>query len=86
MHVFIYCRITLRMFRVPSHPSSGEHKTVTAAPDTGQSNNIATTFLQRGQGLLLRYYDLYQRLQLQFYVLLMMGAMDTRNVWRVISQ
>jgi len=28
---------------------------------------------------LLRYYDLYQRLQLQFYVLLMMGAMDTRN-------
>jgi len=31
--------------------------------------------------LLLRYYDLYQRLQLQFYVLLMMGAMDTRNMW-----
>jgi hypothetical protein len=30
--------------------------------------------------LLLRYYDLYQRLQLQFYVLLMMGAMDTRNM------
>jgi len=29
---------------------------------------------------LLRYYDLYQRLNLQFYVLLMMGAMDTRNV------
>ena len=30
-----------------------------------------------GGKLLLRYYDLYQRLQLQFYVLLMMGAMDT---------
>ena len=30
--------------------------------------------------LLLRYYDLYQRLQLQFYVLLLMGAMDTRNM------
>jgi hypothetical protein len=30
--------------------------------------------------LLLRYYDLYQRLQLQFYVLLMMGAMDTQNM------
>ena len=29
---------------------------------------------------LLRYYNLYQRLQLKFYVLLMMGAMDTRNV------
>jgi len=25
-------------------------------------------------------YDLYQRLQLQFYVLLMMDAMDTRNM------
>ena len=25
-------------------------------------------------------YDLYQRLLLQFYVLLMMGAMDTRNM------
>jgi hypothetical protein len=24
--------------------------------------------------------DLYQRLQLQFYALLMMGAMDTRNM------
>ena len=26
-----------------------------------------------GGSLLLRYYDLYQRLQLQFYVLLMIG-------------
>ena len=33
-----------------------------------------------GRRLLLRYYDLYQRLQLQFYLLLMMGAMDTRNM------
>jgi len=33
-----------------------------------------------GGRLLLRYYDLYQRLQLQFCVLLMMGAMDTRNM------
>ena len=30
--------------------------------------------------MLLRYYDLYQRLQLQFYVLLMMGVTDTRNM------
>ena len=28
----------------------------------------------------IRWYDLYQKLQLQFYVLLMMGAMDTRNM------
>jgi hypothetical protein len=33
-----------------------------------------------GGRLLLRYYDLFQRLQLQFYVLLIMGAMDTRNM------
>jgi len=26
------------------------------------------------------WYDLYRRLKLQFYVLLMMGAMDTRNM------
>jgi len=30
--------------------------------------------------LLLRHYDLYQKLQLQFYVLLIMGAIDTRNM------
>ena len=55
-------------FGCPSHPSSGVHKTVTAAKG------------HVGGRLLLRYYDLYQRLQLQFYVLLMMGAMDTRNM------
>ena len=75
-------------FGCPRHPSSGEHKTVTAA--SGTIHSIwATTFLQPGQirtwlghvgrRLLRRYYDLYQRLQLQLYVLLMMGAMDTRN-------
>ena len=72
-------------FGFPSHPSSGVHKTVNAASGTGHSI-IATTFLQRGLighvvGRLLRiYYDLYQKLQLQFYVLLMMGAMETRNM------
>ena len=46
------------------------------------SNNLPPTwsFGHVGRRLLLRYYDLYQRLQLQFYVLLMMGAMDTRNM------
>jgi hypothetical protein len=32
------------------------------------------------RSLLCCYCDLYQRLQLQFYVLLMMGAMDTRKM------
>jgi hypothetical protein len=39
-----------------------------------RSSNVAK-FGHVGGGLLFRYYDLYQRLQLQFYVLLMMGAM-----------
>ena len=34
-------------FACPSHPSSGVHKTVTAASGTGHSI-WATTFLQRG--------------------------------------
>jgi hypothetical protein len=58
-------------FGWPSHPSSGVHKTVTVASGTGHSI-LVTTFLQR---------DLYQRLQLHFYVLLMMGVMDTRNMY-----
>ena len=37
----------LYIFRVPSHPSSGVHKTVTAASGTGHSVR-ATTFFQRG--------------------------------------
>jgi hypothetical protein len=75
-------------FGCPSHPSSGVHKTVTSVSGTGHSIWL-TTILQHGQirtahvggGLLVGSYDLYQRLQLQFYVLLMMGAMDTRNMW-----
>ena len=46
------------------------------------SNNLPPTWPigHVGGRLLLRYYDLYQRLQLQFYVLLITGAMDTRNM------
>jgi len=43
-----------------------------------QIGNVANGHV--GGRLLLRYYDQYQRLQLQFYVLLMMGAMDIRNM------
>ena len=72
-------------FGRPSHPSSGVYKTVTAASGTGHRIR-ATIFLQCGQfchtggRLLLRFYDLYQRLQLQFCVLLMIGAMGIRNM------
>ena len=72
-------------FGCPSHPSSGVHKTVTAASGTGHSVR-ATTFRLRGLighaggKSLLWHYDLYQKLQLQFYVPLMMGAMDIRKI------
>ena len=59
-----------------SHPSSAVQQTATATSGTGHSV-AATTF----RPLLLRHYDLYQKLQLQFHVLLMMGATDTRNMW-----
>ena len=36
------------MFRVSQHPSSGVHKTVTAASGTGHNVGTATS-LQRGQ-------------------------------------
>jgi len=39
---------SLYMFRVSSHPSSGVHKTVTAASVTGHITGAATSF-QRGQ-------------------------------------
>ena len=56
--------------------SSRVHKTAVAA--SGTDHTIwGASFLKRDQ---IRWYDLYQRLQLQFYVLLMMGAMDARNM------
>jgi hypothetical protein len=60
------------MFWVSQHPSSGVLKTVTTASGTGHDTGTATS-LQRGQ-----IGD--WRLPLQFLVLLMMGAVDTRNM------
>ena len=79
-------------FGCPSHPSSGAHKTATASLLQVISRKSATTFLHRGlispnkatleEGrCTVTWYDLYQRLQLQFYVLVVMGAMDTRNMY-----
>ena len=61
-------------FECPSHQSSGVHKTVTAASGTGLQATLEEDCCSD------MWYDLYQKLQLQFYVLLMMGAMDTRNM------
>ena len=73
-------------FGCPSHGSSGVHQTVTAVSGAGHimylCNNLPPTWPlgHVGGRLFLRYYDLYQRLQLQFDVLLIMGAMDARNM------
>jgi len=74
-------------FGRPSRPSSGVHKTLVAT--SGTDHTIwGTNFLKHNQisgeqvssSSLPRQYDLYQRLQLKLYVLLMMGAMDVRNM------
>jgi len=78
-HAGIYLmQIYSTCFGCPSHPSSGIHKTVTAT--SGTDHSIYRPIGHVGGRLLLRYYDLYQRLQLQFRVLLMMGMMYTRNM------
>jgi len=41
---------------------------------------LGANFLKRDQMLRMRKYYLYQRLQLQLYALLMIGAMDARNM------
>jgi len=60
-----------------------------APPPQKRADDILDTFIlirsnkmQQYEGITakLLYMYLYQRLQLQFYVLLMMGAMDTRNM------
>jgi len=58
-------------FERPLCPSSGVHKTVVAA--SGTDHTIwGASFLKRDKVM-------YQRLQLQFYVLLIMGAMDAET-------
>jgi len=47
MQTFIYCKVTLYMFRVSQHPSSGALKTVTAISGIGHNFGTATSF-QRG--------------------------------------
>ena len=71
------------MFRVSSHPSSGVHKTVTAASGTGHityhGNNLPPAWPDT-------WHDLYQKLRLQFYVLLMMGAMTPETCNFVVNK
>ena len=71
---YLFTAKLLYMFRVSQHPSSGVLKTVNAASGRGHNTGTATS-LQRGP----------IRLQLQFLVLLMMGAV-TPETCRVALQ
>ena len=68
---YLFTAKSLYMFRVSQHPSSGVLKTVTATSGTGHNTGTATS--------------LHRRLQLQFLVLLMMGAV-TPETCRVTLQ
>ena len=73
------------MFRVSQHPSSGVLKTVTAPSSTGHITGAATS-LQRGLiGTGLCGSRATRTNQLQFLVLLMMGAV-TPETCRVVLQ
>jgi hypothetical protein len=67
MQVFIYCKITVHVPGV--HHAYLFYIFLFLFLYHAPSSNLCA--LQ---------YDLYQRLQLQFYVLLMMGTMDTQNM------
>ena len=84
MQAFIYCKITY-MFRVSIAPiirSTSNCNCSLWYRSQYLSNNFPPTWPKGHVGgkLLLRYCDPYQRMHLQFDVLLMMGAMDTRNM------
>ena len=71
-------------FGRPSRPSPGVRKTVVAASGTDHTVGEQASSNVSGS-LILRQYDLYQRLQLQSYVPLMMGEMDARNMYSNIA-
>ena len=79
MQVFIYRKITLHVSGI--HRTHHQYIKLLLQPLVQQqpSSNVARSGHTGGR-LLLRYYDLYQRLQLQFYVPLMIGSMDARNM------
>ena len=78
MQVFIYCRITVHVSEV--HRT--HHQEYIKLKLQPLVQVIVTVQLPPtwSKATLHCYYDLYQRLKFQFYVLLMMSAMDTRNM------
>ena len=71
--------------KFPRQPDDGQYRpkhvvvSITVIKYTSVIKLCLTTYLFQAC-LLPRQYDLYQRLQLEFNVLVMMGAMDARNM------
>jgi hypothetical protein len=82
MQIFIYCYITVHVSGV-HRAHHQEYKKLYLQPlvqivlSGERSRNHEPYYMG---SLIPREYDLYQKLQIQFYVLLMMGAMDVRNM------
>ena len=86
--LFIILQVHSTCFGCQPHPSSGIHKTVTAASGTGHIFCAAAEW-PRWREVAAQHstaqhstaqHDQYRRLQLQVCVLLMMGVVDTRNM------
>jgi len=75
---YLFTAKLVYMFWVSQHPSSGVLKTVTAASSTGRNTGTATSFhgpiRPRWKEVAVPVLRPVPRLQLQFLVLLMMGA------------
>jgi len=67
----------------PSRPSSEARKTVVEASGTDHTD-LGTSLIKRDQ-ISPASPNLVQSLQLQFYVLLMMGAMEARNMYKNLA-
>ena len=82
--IFIVLHYHSTCFGCRPHPSSGVYKTVVTVTGTSHMivhlphSNVANW--SRWSEVAARSYDLYQWLELQFYVLLMMGVDDTQNM------
>ena len=81
MQVFIYCKITLHVSGVhrTHHQEYIKLRRMFSICESGKCRKFSP-YVHCLHEVLVTKFDLYQKLQLQFDVHLMMGWMDTRNM------